>query len=44
VLEEVRAHLRDRDRTQTQWEVGSSAPAGLVDALLARGIRFDNDR
>ena len=43
VLEEVRAHLRDRDRTQTQWEVGSSAPAGLVDALLERGIGFDKD-
>ena len=35
VLEEVRAHLRERGRTQTQWEVGSSAPPGLVDALLA---------
>jgi hypothetical protein len=43
VLEEVRAHLRDRDRMQTQWEVGSSAPAGLVDALLERGIGFDKD-
>lgn len=43
VLEEVRAHLRDRNRTQTQWEVGSSAPAGLVDALLERGIGFDKD-
>jgi len=43
VLEEVRAHLRDRGRTQTQWEVGSSAPAGLVDALLERGIGLDKD-
>ena len=43
MLEEVRAHLRDRGRTQTQWEVGSSAPAGLVDALLERGIGFDKD-
>ena len=41
VLEEVRAHLRERGRTQTQWEVGSSAPDGLVDALLARGVRPD---
>ena len=43
VLEEVRAHLRERGRTQTQWEVGSSAPAGLVEALLARGVRPDKD-
>lgn len=43
VLEEVRGHLRGRGRTQTQWEVGSSAPAGLVDALLGRGLRPDKD-
>ena len=43
VLEEVRAHLRERGRTQTQWEVGSSAPPGLVDALLARGLQPDKD-
>ena len=43
MLEEVRAHLRERGRTQTQWEVGSSAPPGLVDALLARGVRPDKD-
>jgi hypothetical protein len=43
VLEEVRAHLRQRGRTQTQWEVGSSAPAGLVEALLARGVQLDKD-
>jgi hypothetical protein len=43
VLEEVRAHLCERGRTQTQWEVGSSAPPGLVDALLARGVRPDKD-
>src|SRR5881398_2765159 len=30
VLAEVRATLRERGRTRTQWEVGSSAPAGLV--------------
>ena len=39
VIEEVRGHLRERGRSQTQWEVGSSAPAGLVDALLERGLR-----
>lgn len=43
VLEEVRAHLRGRGRTQTQWEVGSSAPAGLAEALLQRGLRPDKD-
>jgi hypothetical protein len=43
VLEEVRSHLRERKRTQTQWEVGSSAPPGLVEALLARGVRPDKD-
>jgi hypothetical protein len=43
VLEEVRATLRERGRTRTQWEVGSSAPAGLVDALLERGVVPDKD-
>ncbi len=43
VLGEVRAALRERGRTKTQWEVGSSAPTGLVDALLERGLRFDRD-
>jgi hypothetical protein len=43
VLAEVGAALRVRGRAPTQGEVGSSAPAGLVDALLARGIRFDKD-
>ena len=43
VLQEVRAALRERRRTKTQWEVGSSAPAGLVDALLERGLRLDKD-
>ncbi|HEY5437160.1 MAG TPA: hypothetical protein VIK13_18170 [Candidatus Limnocylindrales bacterium] len=43
VLAEVRAALRQRGRTRTQWEVGSSAPAGLVDALLARGLVRDTD-
>ena len=38
VLAEVRAALRERGRPSTQWEVGSSAPPGLVDALLERGL------
>jgi hypothetical protein len=43
VLAEVRAELRARGRTRTQWEVGSSAPPGLVDALLERGLVPDRD-
>jgi hypothetical protein len=43
VLAEVRAELRSRGRTQTQWEVGSSAAPGLVDALLERGLVPDRD-
>jgi hypothetical protein len=43
VIAEVRATLTERGRPQTQWEVGSSAPAGLVDALLERGIARDNE-
>jgi hypothetical protein len=43
VLAEVRAALRERGRTQTQWEVGSSAPTGLVEALLDRGIVHDRE-
>ena len=43
VLAEVREALRARGRTRTQWEVGSSAPAGLVDALLERGLVPDKD-
>jgi hypothetical protein len=43
VIAEVRATLRERGRTQTQWEVGSSAPAGLVEALLERGIAQDRE-
>src|SRR3954449_2363943 len=38
VLAEVRAALRERGRTQTQWEVGSSAPQGLVEGLLQGGL------
>jgi hypothetical protein len=43
VISEVRATLRERGRTQTQWEVGSSAAPGLVDALLERGIARDKE-
>jgi|SRR5438874_5679417 len=43
VLAEVRDALRERGRKQTQWEVGSSAPDGLVDALLERGLEPDKD-
>jgi hypothetical protein len=43
VIAEVRVALRDRGRTQTQWEVGSSAPRGLVEALLERGIVRDKE-
>jgi hypothetical protein len=44
VLEEVRARLRDRGRTSTQWEVGSSAePSDLVEQLLARGLVRDSE-
>ena len=43
VLAEVRGTLRARGRTQTQWEIGSSAPPGLVEALLERGLVPDKD-
>jgi hypothetical protein len=43
VLAEVRGTLRARGRTQTQWEIGSSAPPGLVDALVERGLAPDKD-
>src|SRR3954469_21147577 len=43
VLAEVRDALRERGRKQTQWEVGSSAPEGLVEALLERGVVHDKD-
>ena len=43
VLAEVRSHLRERGRTRTQWEIGSKAPAGLVDALLERDLVRDGD-
>ena len=43
VIAEVRSALRERGRSQTQWEVGSSAPPGLVDALLERGIVRDKE-
>jgi hypothetical protein len=43
VIAEVRGALRARGRTQTQWEIGSSAPAGLVAALIDRGLVPDKD-
>jgi hypothetical protein len=44
VLAEVRGLLRERGRTQTQWEVGSAArPEGLVALLLDRGLTLDED-
>ena len=43
VLAEVREALQERGRTQTQWEVGSSAPEGLVEALLERGVVPEKD-
>ena len=43
VIAEVRVTLRERERTQTQWEVGSSATPGLVEALLERGIARDKE-
>jgi hypothetical protein len=43
VLAEVRATLEQRGRTHTQWEVGSSAAPGLVEALLERGLARDKE-
>jgi hypothetical protein len=43
VLAEVRAALRERGRSRTQWEVGSSAPPGLVEALLECGLKPDKE-
>ena len=44
VLAEIRALLRDRGRTRTEWEVGSAAqPPGLVPMLLARGLVREDD-
>lgn len=44
VLREVRALLRERGRSTTQWEVGSEAqPPGLVAMLLDRGLAPDDD-
>lgn len=43
VLAEVREALRARGRNQTQWEIGSSAAPGLVEALLERGLVPDKD-
>lgn len=44
VLAEVRTLLRERGRSRTQWEIGSSAqPPELVELLLARGLVHDRD-
>jgi GNAT superfamily N-acetyltransferase len=44
VLDEVRGLLRRRDRTRTQWEVGSGAtPDKLVSMLLERGLTWDEE-
>jgi hypothetical protein len=44
VLEEVRALLRARGRTRTQWEIGSAAtPRELAHLLLQRGLAWDDD-
>jgi hypothetical protein len=44
VVEEVRALLRERGRTRTQWEIGSAVtPPGLADTLEARGFRRDDE-
>jgi hypothetical protein len=44
VIDEVRALLRERGRTRTQWEIGSEAtPAGLAETLESRGLRRDDE-
>jgi hypothetical protein len=44
VVTEVRALLRERGRTRTQWEIGSQAtPPGLADTLEARGFQRDDE-
>jgi hypothetical protein len=44
VLAEVRALLRARARSFTQWEIGSAAgPPNLVELLLERGLERDRD-
>jgi hypothetical protein len=44
VVGEVRALLRDRGRTRTQWEIGSQAtPSGLADTLESRGFVRDDE-
>jgi ribosomal protein S18 acetylase RimI-like enzyme len=42
VIEEVRAHLRERGRDSCAWEIGSHAtPSDLPEQLLARGFADD---
>jgi hypothetical protein len=44
VVAEVRALLRERGRTKTQWEIGSEAtPAGLAETLERRGFARDDE-
>jgi hypothetical protein len=44
VIDEVRALLRDRGRTRTQWEIGSEAtPSALAETLEARGLERDDE-
>ncbi|HEX5195071.1 MAG TPA: hypothetical protein VFW09_19910 [Solirubrobacteraceae bacterium] len=44
VVEQVRARLRERGRTRTQWEIGSQAtPPGLAQTLEARGFVRDDE-
>ncbi len=43
VVAEIRAALRERDRTRTQWEIGSTAAPGLVEVLLEHGLTRDGD-
>jgi hypothetical protein len=44
VVTEVRALLRERGRTRTQWEIGSEAtPPGLAELLEGRGFARDDE-
>jgi hypothetical protein len=44
VIAEVRALLRERGRSKTQWEIGSEAkPAGLAETLERRGFARDDE-
>jgi hypothetical protein len=44
VIDEVRALLRERGRTRTQWEIGSLAtPSGLAETLERHGMQRDDE-